>query len=49
MANQRVKVFSSKYSLDLENEINKFAETHKIIQISYSREKYFSCMVLYEK
>jgi hypothetical protein len=46
---QKVKWFGEKFSIDLELKINEFAKTHKIIQISYARDKYHSCMVLYEE
>ena len=46
---QKVKWFGCVHSFDLEEMINKFAKSHKIIQISYSRNNNFSCMVLYEE
>lgn len=48
---RKVKMFSNEYMAGIEKEINKFAETHKIIQISYSISRYENhyCMVLYEE
>jgi hypothetical protein len=47
---RKVKMFSNEHMTGIEKEINKFAETHKIIQISYSISRYADhyCMVLYE-
>lgn len=48
---RKVKMFSNEHITGIEKEINKFAETHKIIQIRYSISRYAShyCMVLYEE
>lgn len=46
----QVKCFKGQEQCELEYKINKFAEDHKIIQISYSAIKgYHYCMVLYEE
>lgn len=47
--NRRVAVFTAIWPDMVRNEVNEFAKTHKIIQISYSmNERKSSCMVLYE-
>ena len=51
---QKVQIFESDNMRDLKNEINEFAKTHHIEQISYavsSREyrDYYSCCILYTK
>lgn len=33
----KVKYFSAEYGYQLENEINKFAEKHEIIQVSFNQ------------
>lgn len=36
----KVKYFSAEYGYQLENEINKFAEKHEIIQVSFNQSNY---------
>lgn len=43
---RKVKIFASNSPSTLEDEINKFALEHNIIQISYNENR---CMVLYEE
>lgn len=45
---QKVQIFESDNMWDLKNEINEFAQTHYIEQISYAVSRdYCSCCVLY--
>lgn len=49
--NQKVKFFKGKTSYELELEINKFAKTHHIVNISYSvsnvgySSEHFCCVI----
>lgn len=46
---RKVKVFRKVDIKRLEEMVNAFGESHKIIQVSFSaEEKCYSCMVLYE-
>lgn len=48
---QKVQIFENDNRWDLKNEINEFAKTHHIEQISYAvtphYHDYYSCCVLY--
>ena len=51
---QKIQIFESDSKLELRDEINEFAKTHHIEQISYAvssheYRNYYSCCILYTK